>query len=236
MAKFAVVVFPGSNCDQDCLHVLANVVGVNAEAVWHTCASLEGFDAVVLPGGFSHGDYLRAGAVASVSPVIGAVKTFAEAGGLVLGICNGFQVLLEAGLLPGAMLHNRSARFICEWSNLRIERTDTPFTCAFETGQVVRFPIAHGEGNYYATAPMIEALEGRRQVLFRYVDASGQASAEANPNGAVANTAGVINEAGNVCALMPHPERCAEDILGGTDGLKVFESMVRWLDGGGHHA
>jgi phosphoribosylformylglycinamidine synthase len=227
---FAVIVFPGSNCDRDCEHVLRSVTGVTTRMVWHTEASLDGVDAVIVPGGFSYGDYLRAGAIASVSPVLGALRAFAAAGGLVLGICNGFQVLCEAGLLPGALLHNRSARFHCAWARLRVERADTPFTCAYTPGEVVRFPIAHGEGCYYADAATLEALEDGRRIAFRYVDERGEPTAAANPNGSVGNIAGVLSEGSNVCALMPHPERASEAVLGGTDGARMFASMVTWLE------
>ncbi|MER3456354.1 MAG: phosphoribosylformylglycinamidine synthase I [candidate division GAL15 bacterium] len=227
-ARFGVVVFPGSNCDRDCLHVLHEVLGCPAEFVWHESEDLSGFDVVVLPGGFSYGDYLRPGAVAATSPVVRAVKHFAAAGGLVLGICNGFQVLTEAGLLPGALLRNRGATFRCEWVSLRVERSDTPFTALYEPGEVVRMPIAHGDGRYHAPEEVAEELERCRQVVFRYVDNRGRTTAEGNPNGSVHHIAGVVNRAGNVLGLMPHPERCAEEVLGGTDGRRLFESVHRW--------
>jgi phosphoribosylformylglycinamidine synthase len=197
--------------------------------VWHEETDLSCFDAVVIPGGFSYGDYLRAGTIASVNPIVGAVAEFASRGGLVLGICNGFQILLEAGLLPGAMLHNRSATFRCEWVYVRVERADTPFTVGYADGQVARMPIAHGEGNYYAEPQTLAQLEADRRVAFRYVDAAGHPSDAANPNGALRNIAGILSAEGNVLGLMPHPERSAEAILGSEDGRVIFDSMVRWL-------
>ncbi|MCS7171807.1 MAG: phosphoribosylformylglycinamidine synthase subunit PurQ [Armatimonadetes bacterium] len=219
--RFGVVTFPGSNCDADCRWVLREVVGVETEFVWHEETDLGGLDAVVLPGGFSYGDYLRAGAIAATSPVMRAVREFAARGGLVLGICNGFQVLLEAGLLPGAMLPNLGARFRCEWVRLRVERTDTPFTSRYRPGQVVRMPIAHREGRYYVDPSTLGRLEAAGCVVFRY---EGE-----NPNGSLHGIAGIRNEPGNVLGLMPHPERCAEGILGGEDGRLLFESMVDWI-------
>ncbi len=227
--RFAVVVFPGSNCDRDCLHVLRDVLGYPAEFVWHEEEDLSGFDAVVLPGGFSYGDYLRPGAVAATSPVVRAVRRFAGAGGLVVGICNGFQVLLEAGLLPGALVRNRGATFRCEWTTLRVERADTPFTSLYAPGEVVRMPIAHGDGRYHAPPEVLEELEQRGQVVFRYVDRDGRTTPEANPNGSLHHIAGLANREGNVLGLMPHPERCSEAVLGGQDGRRLFESMYRWL-------
>ncbi|MFN3286125.1 MAG: phosphoribosylformylglycinamidine synthase subunit PurQ [bacterium] len=227
--RFAVVVFPGSNCDRDCLHVLRDVLGYPAEFVWHEEEDLSGFDAVVLPGGFSYGDYLRPGAVAATSPVVRAVRRFAGAGGLVVGICNGFQVLLEAGLLPGALLRNRGATFRCEWTYLRVERADTPFTGLYAPGEVVRMPIAHGDGRYHAPPEVLDELEQRGQVVFRYVDRDGRTTPEANPNGSLHHIAGLVNREGNVLGLMPHPERCSEAVLGGQDGRRLFESMHRWL-------
>ncbi|GIW72310.1 MAG: hypothetical protein KatS3mg102_1852 [Planctomycetota bacterium] len=226
---FGIVVFPGSNCDRDCEYVLREVTGVQTRMIWHRDPELGALDAVVLPGGFSYGDYLRAGAIAAVSPVLGAIRRFAEGGGLVLGICNGFQVLCEAGLLPGALIHNRDARFHCAWTYLRVERTDTPFTCAFAPGEVVRMPVAHGEGNYFAEPATLAELERERRVLWRYVDARGEPSPQANPNGSLHHIAGICNAAGNVAGLMPHPERASESLLGGTDGRRLFASMVRWL-------
>ena len=226
--KFAVVVFPGSNCDHDADYAVRDVLGQDAELVWHKDTSLGGADAVILPGGFAHGDYLRTGAIARFSPIMQAVKAFAAAGGPVLGICNGFQVLLEAGLLPGAMLRNRDLHFRCEHVVVSVEQTDTPFTVACRPGQSLRIPIAHGEGNYYAEPDVVARLEGNRQVVFRYATAGGQVTDEANPNGSVNNIAGICNEARNVVGLMPHPERACELSVGSADGLVMFESAVKW--------
>ena len=224
--KFGVVVFPGSNCDEDCVYVLRDVLEQDVVSLWHQDTSLQGCDCVVLPGGFSYGDYLRTGAIARFSPIMRAVASFAKDGGLVLGICNGFQILLEAGLLPGAMLRNTSLRFICRSVLLRVERTDTPFTNRFHQGQVVRMPIAHNEGNYTADRAMLRTVKQRNQVLFRYCNADGQLTAEANPNGSTDHIAGLCNAAGNVMGLMPHPERSAEPELGSLDGRLVFESLI----------
>jgi len=225
--KFAVVVFPGSNCDHDAYHAVKHVLGQDAAFIWHKETSLAGADAVILPGGFAHGDYLRTGAIARFSPIMQEVRRFAEAGGPVLGICNGFQVLLEAGLLPGAMLRNRSVKFQCVHVFVRVEQTDTPFTVACRRGQVLRIPIAHGEGNYYAEPDVVERLERNRQVIFRYTTPEGVVTPDANPNGSVANVAGLCSEARNVVGLMPHPERACELALGSADGLVVLESAVR---------
>jgi phosphoribosylformylglycinamidine synthase len=223
---FAIVVFPGSNCDHDAYHAVKHVLGENARFVWHKEESLSGVDVVILPGGFSHGDYLRTGAIARFSPVMTAVTRFAASGGPVLGICNGFQILLECGLLPGAMLRNRDLKFHCEFVGLRVERTDTPFTGLAAAGQVLRVPIAHGEGNYYAPPETMAELEAEGRVVFRYADARGEATAEANPNGSLANVAGICNAARNVVGLMPHPERACEQAVGSTDGLVLFRSVV----------
>jgi phosphoribosylformylglycinamidine synthase I len=223
--KFIVVVFPGSNCDHDAYHATKHVLGQEAEFRWHKDADVRGADAVILPGGFAHGDYLRTGAIARFSPVMDAVAAFAAAGGSVLGICNGFQVLLEAGLLEGAMLRNRDT-YRCEHVIVRVERTDTPFTGLAHVGQRLRIPIAHGEGNYYAPPEVLDRLEREGQVIFRYVDAQGHVTDEANPNGALSNIAGICNQARNVVGLMPHPERACESVLGSADGLVVLESVV----------
>ncbi len=230
--KFAIVVFPGSNCDHDAYHAARHVLGQDAEFVWHKDTSLGGADAVILPGGFAHGDYLRTGAIARFSPVMQEVKKFAETGGPVLGICNGFQVLLEAGLLPGAMLRNQSGRFQCEHVFVRVEQTDTPFTMACQPGQVLRIPIAHGEGNYYAEPDVIERLEKNRQIVFRYTTAAGELTPEANPNGSVAGIAGLCSERRNVVGLMPHPERACELAVGSADGLVMFESILKTVTHG----
>jgi phosphoribosylformylglycinamidine synthase I len=226
--KAGVVVFPGSNCDHDVYHVLKHVLEQEAEFLWHQEEDLKGCDLVVLPGGFSYGDYLRAGAVASLSPVMAAVKRHAEAGGLVLGICNGFQILLEAGLLPGAMRRNQNLRFQCRDVYLKVERNDLPYTRGYQIGQVLRIPIAHAEGNYEDFHEKLDRLEAARQVVFRYVapDGSPATDAQWNPNGSARAIAGVCNERGNVLGMMPHPERCSQDILGNTDGLALFESLV----------
>jgi phosphoribosylformylglycinamidine synthase I len=230
---FAVVVFPGSNCDHDAYHAVKHVLGHEAWFIWHKESSLAGADVVVLPGGFSHGDYLRTGAIARFSPVMAEVVRFAEAGGPVLGICNGFQVLLECGLLPGAMLRNRDMKFHCEFVGVRVERTDTPFTLRADRGQVLSMPIAHGEGNYYAGPDVIDALESGGRVVFRYATASGEVTDAANPNGSINNIAGICSERRNVVGLMPHPERACETSLGSVDGLVLFNSVVDALAGRG---
>ena len=226
--KFGVVVFPGSNCDHDTYHVARDVLGHDVELIWHKDRSLGGADVVILPGGFAHGDYLRTGAIARFSPIMQEVTRFAAAGGPVLGICNGFQVLLEAGLLPGAMLRNRSLQFRCEFLHVKVEQTDTPFTDACRIGQTLKLPIAHGDGNYYAEPDVIARLERNRQVIFRYVSPAGDVTDEANPNGSADNIAGICNERRNVVGLMPHPERACELAIGSADGLVVFESILRW--------
>lgn len=231
--KFAVVVFPGSNCDHDAYHATRHVLGQEATFVWHKDTSLQGADVVILPGGFAHGDYLRTGAVARFSPIMPVVQRFAEAGGPVLGICNGFQVLLEAGLLPGAMLRNRSVRFQCEHVFVKVEHADTPFTTGCSPDQPLRIPIAHGDGNYYADPETIEQLETRRQIVFRYATATGSVTPDANPNGSVHNIAGLCNEKRNVVGMMPHPERACELAIGSADGLLLLESAVRSV-GQGH--
>jgi phosphoribosylformylglycinamidine synthase I len=230
--KFAVVVFPGSNGDEDAYHAVGEVLGQQAEYIWHKDMDLKGADVVILPGGFAHGDYLRTGAMARFAPVMREVERFAARGGPVLGICNGFQVLLEAGLLPGAMLRNHKLKFRCEHVHVRVEQTDTPFTFACRPGQVLRVPIAHGEGNYFAGTDVIARLEANRQVVFRYTDAAGEVSDQANPNGSTAAIAGLCNAARNVVGLMPHPERACESVLGSADGLVMFESAVAALRSG----
>jgi phosphoribosylformylglycinamidine synthase len=232
MLKFAVVVFPGSNCDEDAYHAVKDVLGQQAEYIWHKETNLRRADAVILPGGFAHGDYLRTGAMARFSPIMREVEAFAARGGPVLGICNGFQVLLEAGMLPGAMLRNRGLKFRCEHVHIRVEQVDTPFTLACRRGQVLRIPIAHGDGNYFAPPDVVERLEANRQIVFRYTDASGEVRDEANPNGSVASIAGLCNDARNVVGLMPHPERACESVLGSVDGLAIFESAVAALKSG----
>lgn len=227
--KFAVVVFPGSNCDHDAYHAAKHVLGHDAEFIWHKETSLKGADVVILPGGFSHGDYLRTGAIARFSPVMNAVSEFASRGGPLLGICNGFQVLCEAHLLPGALLRNRDLKFHCEHVSVRVEQTDTPFTAMATRGQVLRLPIAHGEGNYFADAETISALESSGRIVFRYCDATGQLGDASNPNGSLNAIAGICSERRNVVGLMPHPERACESPLGSKDGLVLFDSVVHAL-------
>jgi phosphoribosylformylglycinamidine synthase I len=227
--KFGVVVFPGTWSDKDWLHMLGPVMGHEAVPIWHQDTDLQGVDCVVLPGGFSYGDYLRAGAIARFAPAMGAVKAFADRGGLVIGSCNGFQILLEAGLLPGAMLRNDSLQFRCDWTHIRVENAATPFTRLARQGQVLRMPIAHGEGNYFADETLLDALEAGGNVLFRYTTPDGHVTPEANPNGARRNIAGLVNDARNVAGLMPHPERCGEVLLGGEDGRIIVESIVATL-------
>jgi phosphoribosylformylglycinamidine synthase len=224
--RAAVVVFPGSNCDRDTRYVLEEVVGIATDMVWFTESALGGYDVIVLPGGFSHGDYLRTGAIAARSPVMSAVRDAAAHGVPVLGICNGFQVLLESGLLPGAMLPNAGVSFRCEWVHVRTEATNTPFTAAAANGQVLRLPIAHGEGNYHATAEDVSRLEDDGRVVYRYCDARGAITPEANPNGSVAAIAGICDARRNVVGLMPHPERASEPDLGSIDGRVMWESLL----------
>ena len=227
--NFAVLQFPGSNCDQDVVHVVRNVVGHSARLLWHKEASLGAVDAVVVPGGFSYGDYLLTGAIARFSPVMQAVQEFAANGGLVLGICNGFQILCEAGLLPGALVRNRSLQFRCENIFLKTATADSPFTKLIPPDKVMRVPIAHGEGCYFADEQTLAELKSNNQILWRYVDAQGEATETANPNGSLDNIAGICNEARNVAGLMPHPERASEPVLGCADGRLVFESMIHAL-------
>ncbi|HEX2162786.1 MAG TPA: phosphoribosylformylglycinamidine synthase subunit PurQ [Thermoanaerobaculia bacterium] len=224
--RCGVVIFPGSNCDHDAYHVLKHVLEQDVVFLWHGDEDLRDADLVVLPGGFSYGDYLRAGAMAAQSPVMRAVRRHADEGGLVLGICNGFQVLLEAGLLPGAMRRNRSLRFECREVHLRVERDDLPFTRHYRAGQVLSMPIAHAEGNYEAPPELLDEIEANRQVVFRYVGPAGEEGEEHNVNGSARAIAGVVNREGNVLGMMPHPERCAEAILGGVDGRALFEGLI----------
>ena len=227
--KFGVVVFPGTWSDRDCLRALGPVLGQEAVSIWHQDTDLQGCDCIILPGGFSYGDYLRAGAIALFAPVIGAIKEFADRGGLVLGICNGFQILLEAGLLPGALLRNQSLEFRCVWTHLRVENAETPFTRLCRPGQVIRIPISHGEGNYFADDATLDQLEASKSVLLRYSDAQGNVTPDANNNGSRRNIAGIVNERRNVAAMMPHPERCTEAVLGGEDGRLIFGSIIASL-------
>jgi phosphoribosylformylglycinamidine synthase subunit PurQ / glutaminase len=225
--RFGIIVFPGSNCELDCQWVLESVLGQPAKLIWHKEAALGEVDCLVLPGGFAHGDYLRTGAIARFSPVMAAVERHARRGGLVLGICNGFQILCEAGLLPGALLRNTTTHFVCRPVFVRVENADTPFTAACTAGQVLKMPINHNEGRYYADPEILESLTANDQVVFRYVTAGGEATAAANPNGSLDNIAGVCNEGRNVLGLMPHPERAAEALLGSADGRLVFASLLR---------
>lgn len=234
--KFAVIVFPGSNSDHDAWHVSSAVLGEQASLVWHKDTDLGDADAVILPGGFAHGDYLRTGAVARFSPIMAAVNAFAERGGPVLGICNGFQVLLEAGLLPGAMLRNRSLQYVSRLVHVRVEQTDTPFTVGCSAGQVLRVPIAHGEGNYFADSGTLRRLEENRQIVFRYTTAAGEVTDAANPNGSAHNVAGICNAQRNVVGLMPHPERASESELGSADGRVVLASAVKAFADGAFRA
>jgi phosphoribosylformylglycinamidine synthase I len=231
--KFGVVVFPASNCDMDTFHVVDQVLGHPVSYIWHQEQSLDGFDCVVLPGGFAYGDYLRAGAIARFAPIMEALPAFAERGGLVLGICNGFQVLLEAGLLPGAVRRNDSLQFRCQDVLLRVENDQLPFTNRYRRGQVIRIPIAHGEGNYYADPETLAELERENRIVFRYCNEAGEITPGANPNGALDNIAGICNRRGNVLGLMPHPERCSEAILGSADGLGVWLSILHWWGAAG---
>ncbi|MPZ18243.1 MAG: phosphoribosylformylglycinamidine synthase subunit PurQ [Luteitalea sp.] len=234
--KFAVVVFPGSNCDHDAYHAVKHVLGHDTDFLWHKETSLKGADAVILPGGFSYGDYLRTGAVARFSPIMQVVARFAAEGGPVLGICNGFQILQEAGLLDGAMLRNRSLKFRCEAVRVRVERADTPFTNLCQAGQLLTLPIAHGDGNFYAPTDVLERLERNGQVVFRYVNAEGEPTPDGNPNGSLDNIAGICNEARNVVALMPHPERACESLLGSVDGRLILDSVVATIRTGANTA
>jgi len=224
--RFGIVVFPGSNCDEDAFHAAKEVFRQDAEYLWHKDTDLRGADVVILPGGFAHGDYLRTGAMARFSPVMGPVRAFAERGGPVLGICNGFQILLEAGMLPGAMLRNRSLKYRCEHVHLRVEQTETPFTMAARAGEVLRIPIGHGEGNYYAPPDLLASLEKNRQVVLRYTDPAGRLDDAWNPNGSLNAIAAICNETRNVVGMMPHPERACEPLVGGVDGRRIFESIV----------
>jgi phosphoribosylformylglycinamidine synthase subunit PurQ / glutaminase len=224
--RFGIIVFPGSNCELDCQWVLQGVLGQQADLLWHKESTLKDYDCLILPGGFAHGDYLRTGAVARFSPIMAAVEDHARRGGLVLGICNGFQILCEAGLLPGVLLRNASLNFICRQVHVRVETTQTPFTAGCTEGQVLRVPINHNEGRYYADGETVARLQDKNQIIFRYVTPAGEATPEANPNGSLDNIAGVCNQRRNVLGLMPHPERAAEELLGSTSGLLLFESIL----------
>jgi phosphoribosylformylglycinamidine synthase I len=225
-SKFGVVVFPGSNCDRDAHYVVSEIFHQDTCYIWHKDSSLGDVDVVILPGGFSFGDYLRCGAIARFSPVMREVVRFAERGGVVVGICNGFQILLEAGLLPGAMVRNKSLNFVCKHVHLRVENANTRFTTACGEGEVLEVPIAHGEGNYIVDEDTLKQLEDQNRIVFRYCDRAGNITEEANPNGSMRNIAGIINEGGNVIGLMPHPERCSDEVLRHTDGKKFFQSII----------
>ncbi len=226
LLTFGVVVFPGSNCDHDAYYTCKKILGHDAVFLWHKEADLRGADVIILPGGFSYGDYLRCGAIARFSPVMREVVRFAQSGGTVIGICNGFQILQEAGLLPGVLLRNASLRFACKYVRLRVENTETRFTRLCSPGDVLSIPIAPGDGNYFTDPDTLKRLEDNRQIVFRYCEADGSVTDGANPNGSLANIAGIVNEQGNVLGMMPHPERAADPLLGHTDGQKIFRSMI----------
>jgi phosphoribosylformylglycinamidine synthase subunit PurQ / glutaminase len=230
--KFGIVVFPGSNCDHDAYHAAGHVLGQEARFLWHKDASLQGCDAVILPGGFSYGDYLRCGSIARFSPIMDCIARFAGEGGYVIGICNGFQILAECGLLPGVLLRNASLRFVCKQVRLRVENARTAFTSGFLEGQQIAIPVAHGEGNYFTDAETLNLLERSGRVVFRYCDEKGQCSPESNPNGSLNNIAGIINEGGNVLGMMPHPERSMETLLGSEDGSVLFRSLIQTIRDG----
>ena len=234
--KFGVVVFPGSNCDHDAYYVLKEILGQETHFLWHKNGSLGDADVIVLPGGFSYGDYLRCGAIARFSPIMKEVVAFARGGGAVLGICNGFQILCEAGLLPGALLRNESLEFVCRYVRLRVENAGTMFTSGCRAGEVLSMPVAHGEGNYFADDGTLSELEAAGQVLFRYSDARGAIGAGTNPNGSRGNIAGIVNRAGNVMGMMPHPERASDPVLGHTDGQKIFRSVIEHFTGQEHNS
>ena len=227
--KFGVIVFPGSNCDHDAYHVISKHVGQPVDFIWHRDTDLSSYDAVIIPGGFSYGDYLRAGALARFSPVMASVKKFADKGGFVLGICNGFQILCEAGLLPGALIRNRDLHFICEHIYVRTETTDSPFTNELKQGTVLRLPIAHAEGNFVCDDVTLAELQNENRIVFRYCDANGEITPDANPNGSRGNVAGICNENRNVLGMMPHPERACEELLGSNDGRGVFQSLTNTI-------
>ena len=227
--RFGVVVFPGSNCDRDCFYVIKNVLNQPVKYIWHKDTKLDDFDCIILPGGFSYGDYLRTGAIARFSSIMKQVSGFAQKGGLVIGICNGFQILLESGLLPGAMLRNKNLHFICKYVYVKIRNSETPFTNLCDKNQILRIPIAHNEGNYYIDRRGLKNLEKNRQIVFYYCDQDGNVDEKSNPNGALANIAGIANKRGNVLGMMPHPERSSEAELGSEDGFLIFRSIAKWL-------
>jgi phosphoribosylformylglycinamidine synthase subunit PurQ / glutaminase len=224
--KFGVITFPGSNCDHDAYYVLGKVAKQEVVSLWHESHDLQGVDAVIVPGGFAYGDYLRTGAIAKFAPVMEAVRKFAEGGGIVMGLCNGFQILCESGLLPGALMRNAGLKYVCKFVNLRVETTDTPFTQGLKKGDVLAVPIGHMEGNYFCDDATLRQLEQQDRIVFRYCEKNGEITAAANPNGSLENIAGICNEGRNVLGMMPHPERASESELGGTDGFRIFESLV----------
>ncbi len=224
--KFGILVFPGSNCDHDCYHVIKHVLNQEVDFLWHKDEIKNTYDCIILPGGFSYGDYLRPGAISSFSLIMESVTKFAEKGGLVIGICNGFQILLEAGLLPGAMMRNRSLKFICKNVTIKVENKNIPFTRKLNQGELLTIPIAHADGNYYADGPTLRQLEKNKQIVFKYASSDGVVNDENNPNGSCLNIAGICSVEGNVLGMMPHPERCSESIVGNQDGLKIFNSII----------
>lgn len=226
---FGILVFPGTNCEMDCYYVLNNLLKVNCKYIWHQETKDDDINAIIIPGGFSYGDYLRSGAIAKFSPVMSFVRDFAQNGGLVIGICNGFQILLEENLLPGAMLRNNTLKFICKYVNLKVEDADNPFTSNYNKGEIIKMPIRHNEGNYYIDENGLKKLKENNQILLRYCDENGNVNTDANPNGSVENIAGICNESRNVFGLMPHPEASCEKILGSDDGLNIFKSMIDFI-------
>jgi len=228
--RFGVVVFPGSNCDYDCYWVVKHLLGKEVDFIWHKEKNLAGYDCLILPGGFSYGDYLRTGAIARFSPVMSLVEAYAREGGLVIGICNGFQILLEAGLLPGAMIRNKNLQFVCKFIHIRVDNPQTPYTNLCRRGQILKIPIAHIEGNYYADGKILQELRKNNQIIFRYCSEDGAISEESNPNGSKEAIAGICNKDGNVLGIMPHPERASEHLLGSEDGRLIFESIIRRIE------
>ncbi len=230
MSEFGVVVFPGSNCDHDCYYMITKGFLRSCRYIWHEETDVEDVECIIIPGGFSYGDYLRTGCIASLSPVMDSIKEHARKGKPVIGICNGFQILVESKILPGAFLRNSTLTFVCDWTNVRVENTKTPFTTGMKVGDILKIPVANAEGNYYLDAKRLDALEKNSQVVFRYCNEEGEIVESANPNGSVNNIAGICNPEGNVVGMMPHPERSYEDILGSTDGKRIFESVIKWIE------